>query len=203
MSQLATKYVAKKFGKRLNAGRGLPSDEEFYGDYRNVYEPVLDRHGKQVVDKKGNLKTKRKEHPFAIENISEEDRQLLKQVKKRAYKMDNCLFKILGVRFGWSSVIGLFPEVGDFIDMAIAISVVNMCRKAKLPTLVILGMIVYVIGDFLVGLVPLLGDLLDARIRCNTRNAKVLEQQLIKRYSAKNEKYPITTRSHTDPDLLV
>jgi hypothetical protein len=41
--------------------------------------------------------------------ISEHDAQILNKVKRRAYKLDLSLFSIAGVRFGWSSVIGLFP----------------------------------------------------------------------------------------------
>lgn len=41
--------------------------------------------------------------------ISEHDAQILNKVKRRAYKLDLSLFSIAGVRFGWSSVIGIVP----------------------------------------------------------------------------------------------
>lgn len=41
--------------------------------------------------------------------ISEHDGQVLTKVKRRAHRLDMGLFNFLGIRFGWSSVIGLIP----------------------------------------------------------------------------------------------
>lgn len=41
--------------------------------------------------------------------LSDHDAQILTKVKRRAYKLDLSLFSIAGIRFGWSSVIGLVP----------------------------------------------------------------------------------------------
>jgi len=41
--------------------------------------------------------------------LSEHDGRVLTKVKRRAYRLDMSLFTFLGVRFGWSSVIGIIP----------------------------------------------------------------------------------------------
>lgn len=41
--------------------------------------------------------------------ISEHDGKILTKVKRRAYRLDMSLFSCLGIRFGWSSVIGIIP----------------------------------------------------------------------------------------------
>ena len=41
--------------------------------------------------------------------ISDNDAKVLTKVKRRAYRLDNSLFNCCGVRFGWGSVIALFP----------------------------------------------------------------------------------------------
>ena len=45
--------------------------------------------------------------------IPSHDADILAKARKRAYKLDFCLFNFLGFRFGWSSVIGLIPAIGD------------------------------------------------------------------------------------------
>lgn len=41
--------------------------------------------------------------------ISEHDAKVLTKVKRRAYRLDMSLFNCMGIRFGWSSVIGIVP----------------------------------------------------------------------------------------------
>lgn len=41
--------------------------------------------------------------------LSKNDEQVLTQVKRRAYRLDLCLFSLCGIRFGWGSVIALIP----------------------------------------------------------------------------------------------
>lgn len=58
--------------------------------------------------------------------------------------------------------------------------VVMTCRQVEggLPTNLQLQMVFNVFFDFVVGLIPFLGDLLDALYKCNTRNAVLLESYL-------------------------
>ena len=67
--------------------------------------------------------------------------------------------------------------------MFMALMVVNTCDRieGKLDPKVRNKMILNVILDFVVGLVPFLGDLADAVYKCNTRNAILLEEFLRKR----------------------
>ena len=52
------------------------------------------------------LKRQRKALP---PGISEHDGQVLTKVKRRAYRLDMSLCNFMGIRFGWSSVIGIIP----------------------------------------------------------------------------------------------
>jgi hypothetical protein len=95
------------------------------------------------------------------------------------------LFEIAGIRFGWSSVIGIIPEIGDVIDMALALMVFRQCAKCGLSTSVKIQMLMWIFVDFVVGLVPLVGDLLDASIKANTQNVRLLEKELDRKYKPK------------------
>ena len=96
--------------------------------------------------------------------------------------MDYALFTLLGVRFGWSSVIGLVPAIGDAADALLAFNLILNMRKVEcgLPGSVLLMMMVNLAIDFLVGLVPFIGDLADAAVKCNGKNVRLLEEHLDK-----------------------
>lgn len=125
--------------------------------------------------KKG--KKRRKAMPAGI---SEHDAKVLTKVKRRAYRLDMSLFNCCGIRFGWSSVIGIIPGIGDVIDAFMAMMVLRTCQQVEggLPNEVKAKMLFNIVLDFGVGLVPFLGDIADALFRANTRNAVVLEKYL-------------------------
>lgn len=125
----------------------------------------------------GKLKKRKKALP---PGISQHDGQILTKVKRRAYRLDMALFSLCGIRFGWGSVIGIIPAIGDVIDALMALMVLKTCGKIDggLPTSIKARMLFNIILDFGVGLVPFIGDLADAVFRANTRNAAILEQYL-------------------------
>jgi hypothetical protein len=86
------------------------------------------------------------------------------------------------MRFGWSSVIGLVPAIGDAADALMAFNLILNMRKVEcgLPNGVLLMMMVNLAIDFLVGLVPFVGDLADAAVKCNGKNVRLLEEHLDK-----------------------
>ncbi|KAF8465277.1 hypothetical protein BDZ91DRAFT_639131, partial [Kalaharituber pfeilii] len=126
----------------------------------------------------GNKKRLRKALP---PGLSESDQEVLVRVKRRAYMLDMSLFSLCGLRFGWSSVIGLLPGIGDVCDMLLALMVVRSASEVGLPPAIRTKMLFNIILDFLIGLVPFLGDLADAAYKCNTRNAIILENYLRER----------------------
>ena len=97
--------------------------------------------------------------------------------------MDLALFNCCGTRFGWGAVIGIIPAVGDVLDLALAYMVVKTCEQVNppLPASVRSKMQLNLAIDFIIGLVPFIGDLADAIYKCNTRNAVLLENELRKR----------------------
>lgn len=115
--------------------------------------------------------------------LSAHDGGVLKKVRRRAYRLDMSLFNCFGIRFGWSSVIGFVPIIGDFIDLFFAYMLVRACSQVEggLPGPILSRMYFNVMLDFGLGLVPFLGDVADAVFRANTRNAWILEEYLIQR----------------------
>ena len=62
--------------------------------------------------------------------------------------------------------------------MLLGLMVLRSASEANLPSSVRLRMLFNILLDFVVGLVPILGDLADAAYKCNTRNAILLEDYL-------------------------
>lgn len=114
------------------------------------------------------------------------------------------LFNCCGIRFGWSSVIGIVPGIGDVIDTFMALMVLRTCTRVEggLPSAVLTKMYLNIALDFGIGLVPFLGDFADALFRANTRNAVELERHLRKKGAdaLKATGTPIM-EDPTDPDL--
>ncbi|OBT61354.1 hypothetical protein VE03_09313 [Pseudogymnoascus sp. 23342-1-I1] len=167
MTSLLAKYISKKFlGESLKNNFGT---EDPY--FESV--PATRLNGKPS----GKMKKVRKALP---PGISEHDGKVLTKVKRRAYRLDMSLFNCCGIRFGWSSVIGIIPGFGDALDAFMAMMVYRTCQQVEggLPAAVQSQMILNIVVDFFIGLVPFLGDLADAVFRANTKNAAVLEKHL-------------------------
>jgi hypothetical protein len=82
------------------------------------------------------------------------------------------------IRFGWDSILGLFPGVGDAITSAISLLIVHHAWQTGASPIVIGRMLANIGVDFLVGAVPLVGDALDFAWKANRKNARLLEQHL-------------------------
>jgi len=80
---------------------------------------------------------------------------------------------------------------GDVLDLIIAVSIMNKCKKVSCG----LGsaqnsMYLMIALDFIIGLIPFLGDFLDGMIKANTYNVRQLEKRLDQVYN-KSEKTPV------------
>jgi hypothetical protein len=116
--------------------------------------------------------------------IPEHDAEVLAKVRSRAYKMDCGLFTLFGIRFGWESVIGIVPAFGDALGAFIALLIFKKCRTVEggLDTGTQIQMMINILIDFLVGLIPFVGDLADAAFKANTKNVRLLERHLDQKY---------------------
>ncbi|KAL8830610.1 MAG: hypothetical protein Q9191_001335 [Dirinaria sp. TL-2023a] len=170
--------VARIIGKRVlkeSAANKFGREDPYF---ENV--PATDLSGRPKPGKTKKIKKR------INEQIPKEDAEVLTKVKRRAYRLDNAI-SICGIRFGWSSIIGIIPAIGDFVDLFMAMMVMKTALKVspgkdrdKLKSTMVMNIMI----DFAIGLVPFLGDIADTFFRCNTRNAVALEKMLNKRVKA-------------------
>ncbi|KAI1124996.1 hypothetical protein F5Y10DRAFT_18226 [Nemania abortiva] len=125
----------------------------------------------------GKFKKVRKAVP---PGLSTHDAEVLNKVKRRAYRLDMAFGSFLGIKFGWGSFLGLFPFFGDFADAFLGFLVVRTAKQVEggLPFGLRLKMYIWLLIDLLIGLVPFVGDIGDALVLANTRNAAALEAYL-------------------------
>ncbi|KAH8882110.1 hypothetical protein GQ53DRAFT_612212, partial [Thozetella sp. PMI_491] len=168
MTVLVKKTLKESAKKSINSSNPL---EEYVEVYNKDGRPT------------GKLKKQRRGMP---RGLSLNDAIILQKVRMYAYRLDMSLFNCCGIRFGWSSVAGLIPVIGDFIDAFLALMVIRLCRgiDGGLPRMLQARMVFNVAFDFGIGLIPLLGDLFDAMFRANTQNAWLLEAYLQKKAEA-------------------
>ena len=97
-----------------------------------------------------------------------------------------------------------FYSIGDVLDAMMAIMVLRTCQQVEggLPANVTWKMYFNIILDFGIGLLPIVGDVVDAVFRANTRNAAVLEKYLRQKGAAalKARGQPVPAIDPSDPD---
>lgn len=82
------------------------------------------------------------------------------------------------IRLGLDSLVGLIPGVGDTISFGVAGFIIVQAGRLGASFAQVLRMILNSFIDWLIGLVPLIGDLLDVGWRSNLRNTEYLREIL-------------------------
>ncbi|KAI9759012.1 MAG: mRNA-decapping enzyme subunit 2 [Chaenotheca gracillima] len=188
MAGVVTKFVGRRILKE--------SADNHFGQEDPYFEqvPVLKRDGTP------SGKTKKQRRAVAA-CVSPHDAKILRKVERRAYRLDRCLFNCCGLKFGWSSVIGIIPWIGDVIDLWLALKVIKTSLEVEdtLPSALVNRMRLHIAIDFIVRLVPFLGDFADVFYRCNTRNAGILRKHLERHQeNPVDKKHAKAARQRTD-----
>lgn len=82
------------------------------------------------------------------------------------------------VRLGWDAILGLVPIVGDATTTLVSGYFLWEAKRLGARKRTLLQMLGNVVVDFVVGSIPLVGDLVDIGWRANRRNMRVLIREL-------------------------
>lgn len=77
-------------------------------------------------------------------------------------------------RIGLDPLVGLLPGIGDALGALVGGVIIYYAARRGAPKRVLVRMLGNVMVDYLVGIVPVLGDLFDAAFRSNHRNVELL-----------------------------
>lgn len=89
-----------------------------------------------------------------------------------------------GIRFGLDSIVGLVPGLGDAVTLVPALHILSEARRMGAPRTVQARMVINIGIDFLIGTIPLLGDLFDIGFKANHRNVALLRRHFERRAAA-------------------
>ncbi|MDA0664939.1 MAG: DUF4112 domain-containing protein [Proteobacteria bacterium] len=103
----------------------------------------------------------------------------LSRMRAVAWWLDN-RFRIPGtnIRFGLDVLLGLLPGIGDSVSALSGVYFISQAHALGVPLPVKLRMAGNVLGDMIVGAVPLLGDIFDIGFKANMRNLALIEDHL-------------------------
>ncbi len=89
-------------------------------------------------------------------------------------------FDVLGIKFGIDPLLGIIPGLGDVISFALSIYLLLIAVQMSIPNKIVYKMLVNIVLDFLIGLIPILGDFTDFFYKSNARNLDLLDRHLAK-----------------------
>lgn len=109
--------------------------------------------------------------------------QRARRARERAERLSRLLDTAIGIpgtriRFGLDGLIGLMPGIGDAVGLLLGGWFLLEGARAGAPAATLLRMAGNLAIDALIGVVPLLGDVLDIAFKANRRNARLLIEHL-------------------------
>jgi Domain of unknown function (DUF4112) len=106
----------------------------------------------------------------------------LRRVETLAHWLDD-RYRLPGTRYrvGLDGIIGLIPGIGDAVTSTLAAYLIYEAWRLGIPTSTLLRMVANLGIDTAVGIVPLVGDLLDLGFKANRRNVRLLHRHLAER----------------------
>lgn len=131
--------------------------------------------------KTGNIKRERSRAYAQLQRIEGAPDEDLRRVAAIARLMDTA-FRIPGtrIRIGWDAIVGLIPGAGDFLVAAPLLYFLYVAHRRGLPRSVMARMAWNQLVDFAIGSIPLVGDLFDVAHRSNAKNARLIEDHLLR-----------------------
>lgn len=168
MSSFVVKWVANRFLKD-NQLTKFGVEDPYY-----EYVPLgsTDKHNKPKYKKVARR----------IPNgISENDIKVLSDVRRQAYRYD-MWFSLFGLKFGWSNVIGIIPVLGAIVSNFWSLKIYWAARKLDdgLPLDIQLIFLFNLVVDFMLSLIPFVGDIIEIGYKANLRNFLLLEKHLVR-----------------------
>ncbi len=82
------------------------------------------------------------------------------------------------IRFGFDSLLGFIPGVGDTVTLASTLYLIHKAKQYGLPKSAMVKMMWNLFVDWLIGLVPFIGDIFDIGWKANNKNVQIIADYL-------------------------
>lgn len=112
-------------------------------------------------------------------SLTDKARKRAKRIHKLARLLD-AQFKVpyTNLRFGLDSLLGLIPGAGDTVTAVFAGYIILEAYRLGVSRGTIIKMVGNVVIDWIIGSVPILGDIFDVGFKANLRNIALIEKDL-------------------------
>lgn len=101
----------------------------------------------------------------------------MERMKFLAKMMDSAVeIPGLKVRFGLDAILGLIPGFGDFATSLISLYILQEAHRRGVSRMTLARMGSNIMVDWLVGSIPVLGDVFDVYWKSNVKNVALLQQ---------------------------
>ncbi len=117
----------------------------------------------------------------AVDPTSPEADRIAERVRALARLLD-AQFEVpgIGFRFGLDPLLGLIPGLGDAATTLMGGYLIYEAQRLGAPRWLMGRMLANLAVDLVVGAVPVAGDVFDAAFRANLRNARLLDEWLVR-----------------------
>ena len=95
-----------------------------------------------------------------------------------AYLLDN-RFNIGKMRFGLSAILDLLPGLGDTVVLLLSLYIVLLAMKVSVPKIILARMIGNIAVNYVIGLIPILGDAVYIFHKTNIINLNLLKKYAV------------------------
>lgn len=83
---------------------------------------------------------------------------------------------LIPFRIGLDSIVGLLPGVGDGLMLLAGLRIVMLGRAMGMPKALISAMVRNALLDFVIGFIPVIGDIGDFFFKSNQKNVRIMEK---------------------------
>lgn len=99
-------------------------------------------------------------------------------LERLGWLMDDLIrVPVLGWRFGLDALVGLIPGVGDTATSLVSFYILASAVRYRVPKITLLRMGLNIGIDYVLGSLPLVGDLFDAAWKSNQMNVELLRKR--------------------------
>lgn len=101
----------------------------------------------------------------------------------RVARLMDTRFRVPGTefRFGYDAVIGIVPGIGDTLTTVIGLVPLLAAIRGKAPPGLVARMLWNLFVDWLLGIIPIIGFVLDSTYKAHTKNATLLDEWISRR----------------------
>lgn len=110
-------------------------------------------------------------------NLPNHFSERLDRLDRLAHNLDSRYrVPMTNIRFGWDSILGLAPGIGDVAALGPAGYILLEAHRMGVPARVKRRMAANTAVDWVVGSIPLIGDIFDVGMKANKRNVALLRR---------------------------